>query len=113
MLEPSGPPAGPGRGAGAEPATISLRLAAFESCLTSLASPPSRFYPLLSLSPHAMRVFLLLAALICSAAATHTNLTGMGAPVTVSGISAGAFFATQFQIAFSGTVNGAGLIAGA
>ena len=85
--------------------------------LTASAGPSNHVFissaSNLSLSPHTMRVFLLLAALLYTASATHTNLTGIGAPITVSGISAGAFFATQFQIAFSGTVNGAGLIAGA
>ena len=32
--------------------------------------------------------------------------------ITISGVSSGAAFAHQFHLAYSGTVNGAGLIAG-
>lgn len=35
-----------------------------------------------------------------------------GPKVTVSGVSSGGFFAVQFHVAFSGTVSGAGVIAG-
>jgi hypothetical protein len=41
-----------------------------------------------------------------------SNSSNLGSMVTVSGISAGAYFAGQFAVAFSGSVNGAGLVAG-
>ncbi|HVL71417.1 MAG TPA: PHB depolymerase family esterase [Beijerinckiaceae bacterium] len=67
-----------------------------------------------------MRALLLLALLLAGpAAADHDRLPLAPLPrlpldpaVTVSGLSSGAFFAHQFHVAFSGTVAGAGIVAG-
>lgn len=63
-----------------------------------------------------------LSALLLALAATATHaappavpLTGLGADlrsVTVSGLSSGGYMATQFQVAHSALVNGAGVLAG-
>jgi poly(3-hydroxybutyrate) depolymerase len=62
----------------------------------------------------AMRLFCLFLLLFFSAAqAQIVSLPAMKAgQVSVSGLSSGAFMAVQFEVAFSSTVTGAGIIAG-
>lgn len=65
-----------------------------------------------------MRIpYILAAALACAAPASGAadKLPALGADagaVTVSGVSSGAYMAVQFHVAHSGTVRGAGVIAG-
>ncbi|MGC1518085.1 MAG: poly(3-hydroxybutyrate) depolymerase, partial [Azonexus sp.] len=58
---------------------------------------------------------LLLLLLFAGAGAAAPPLPGLAAStddVTVSGISAGGYMAVQFQVAYSGIVRGAGVVAG-
>lgn len=60
-----------------------------------------------------MRIFWLLILLAGSVSAQVTSLPAMRAgQVSVSGLSSGAYMAVQFEVAFSRTVMGAGIIAG-
>lgn len=60
-----------------------------------------------------MRIFLLLLLWISAAQAQVVALPAMRAgQVSVSGLSSGAFMAVQFEVAFSRSVSGAGIIAG-
>jgi poly(3-hydroxybutyrate) depolymerase len=60
-----------------------------------------------------MRIFWLLLLLVSAAQAQVVSLPAMrAAQVSVSGLSSGAYMAVQFEIAFSRTVVGAGVIAG-
>ena len=52
---------------------------------------------------------------VCAPACANDPLPAYGAEaaeVTVSGVSSGGFMAVQFHVAYSGSVKGAGVIAG-
>lgn len=60
-----------------------------------------------------MRIFCLLVLWVCAAQAQVASLPAMRAgQVSVSGLSSGAFMAVQFEVAYSRSVIGAGVIAG-
>ncbi len=63
----------------------------------------------------AIRALPVLLLALASPAAAAEPLPGLGADLvgtTVSGLSSGAYMAGQFHVAFSGTVSGAGIVAG-
>jgi len=60
-----------------------------------------------------MRILCLLLLWVCAAQAQVVSLPAMRAgQVSVSGLSSGAYMAVQFEVAYSRTVMGAGIIAG-
>eukprot|EP00731_Ephydatia_muelleri_P028561 Em0020g205a len=62
---------------------------------------------------HTMTWPFLLLAVSCSAATPKLETYRVDtSTISVSGLSSGGYFAVQFHIAFSGTINGAGIIAG-
>ncbi|EDQ89437.1 uncharacterized protein MONBRDRAFT_32243 [Monosiga brevicollis MX1] len=58
------------------------------------------------------KTFVALACLAATATASWPDIQVSSQNVTVSGLSAGAFFAVQYHVAFSASITGAGIVAG-